>query len=363
MLSAGAADAAPKARRSGGSSASSATDAQAAKSMEVAQKIYLQGAAHYRSGRLLEALAAFRASYDIVPSPNSHIMIARTLRDKGDIAQAYAEYDRVVGEADEASKRDAKYQATADTARSERTKLREKLTMVIVRAKSPPDDLRVSVGGRPIERSEWGKPVPVPAGALVALGVADGRSDQRKELSGFPGDELVVLFDYSTPPPRPTVSREPTQPSPPPPDDSVVATPFVSNDATPDIPHEPPRPAPPPTNRTWAYVSLGASGAGLLTFFTFGALDQSTYNDLQKTCPNMHCTRADQDQVDKGRSYQTIANIGLGVAVVAGSLGAILLTGRGDDAAPATYMKRPQKGPVLTDVAVGPASLQVRGAF
>src|SRR3954463_7394738 len=138
-LSLGTAFAAPKGRPRAANAPSAASN-KAAKTMEVAQKVYLQGADHYRAGRLLEALAAFRASYDMVASPNSHIMIARTLRDKGDIAQAYAEYDRVVVEADDATLRDSKYQATGDAARAERGKLREKLTMVIVRVRNPPDD-------------------------------------------------------------------------------------------------------------------------------------------------------------------------------------------------------------------------------
>src|SRR5258708_21299079 len=93
-LGRGTAFSAPKARP--GTTNASGADANATKTMEVAQKVYLQGTAHYKAGRLLEALAAFRASYDMVASPNSHLMIARTLRDKGAIAQAYAEYDRVV---------------------------------------------------------------------------------------------------------------------------------------------------------------------------------------------------------------------------------------------------------------------------
>jgi hypothetical protein len=358
-LGVGAASAAPKARPRATSAPVADSKGQAAKTMEVAQKVYLQGAAHYKAGRLLEALAAFRASYDMVASPNSHIMIARTLRDKGDIAQAYAEYDHVVTEADQATERDAKYKATADAARAERSKLREKLTMIIVRVRNPPEDLRVAVGNKPIERADWGKPVPVMAGALLALGVAGGRPDQRQELSGFPGDELVVLFDYSAPPPAPV------EPSPPPKkvEEELKTTRFPPIDAVPDIPRQPPRPAPPPTDRTWAYVSLGAGGAGLLTFLAFGALNQSTYNDLQASCPNMHCPPGQQDEVDKGRRYQVIANVGLGLFVVGGSVGAILLT-TGADAGPAPVdaARRPQ-GFALTDLAIGPGSVQVRGAF
>ncbi|HKQ71142.1 MAG TPA: hypothetical protein VJT73_17475, partial [Polyangiaceae bacterium] len=113
-----------------------AIDRTSSKTKEVAQKVYEQGTGHFRAGRLLEALAAFRASYDMVPSPNSHLMIARTLRDRGDLAQAFAEYGKVTIEAEAAAQRDAKYAAAAEASRSERAKLKDKLTMVVVKVKS-----------------------------------------------------------------------------------------------------------------------------------------------------------------------------------------------------------------------------------
>jgi len=359
-LSLGTAFAAPKGRPRAPNAPSAASNTKGAKTLEVAQKVYLQGADHYRSGRLLEALAAFRASYDMVASPNSHIMIARTLRDKGDIAQAYAEYDRVVVEADEAILRDSKYQATADAARAERGKLREKLTMVIVRVRNPPEDLHVVIGDKPIERTEWGKPVPVKAGARVALGVAGGLPDQRQEVSGFPGDELVVSFDYSAVPAAPVEAT----PEPKKEEDELKPTRFATDDAVPDIPRQPSRPPPPPVNRTWTYVSFGAGGVGFLTFLTFGALNQSIYGDLQASCPNAHCSSNQQSEIDKGRRYQTIANVGLGLAIVGASVGGILLATSGNDTAPPPVdTAKPPKGLVVTDVAIGPGSLEVRGAF
>ena len=139
----------------------------------------------------------------MVASPNSHIMIARTLRDKGDIAQAYAEYDRVVVEADQAILRDSKYQATADAARAERGKLREKLTMVIVRVRNPPEDLHVVVGDKPIERTEWGKPVPVKAGALVALGLPVGAPINDKRSPVFRATSWWCYSTTALSPPAP----------------------------------------------------------------------------------------------------------------------------------------------------------------
>ncbi len=98
------------------------------KSRTVAQKVYSQGVDHYKAGRMVEALAAFRASYDMVPSPNSHLMIARTLRDRGDLVEAYAEYGKVVTEAEEAAQREARYRSAAEASRAERAKLRARLT-------------------------------------------------------------------------------------------------------------------------------------------------------------------------------------------------------------------------------------------
>src|SRR2546423_461561 len=95
----------------------------ASKTKQVAQRVYLEGVHHYRAGRLVAALAAFRASYELVPSPNSHLMVARALRDRGELVEAYAEYDKLVVEADAAAATDTKYDASAQAARAERSKL------------------------------------------------------------------------------------------------------------------------------------------------------------------------------------------------------------------------------------------------
>src|SRR5262245_45850181 len=129
--------------------ASAAPDAPD-KAKEVAQKVYVQGVDHYKAGRLVEALAAFRASYDMVPSPNSHLLSARTLRDRGDLIDAYWEFGKVVLEADAAAARDVKYESASQASRAERAKLRARLTMITIFVKEPPEDLRIMVGDRSI---------------------------------------------------------------------------------------------------------------------------------------------------------------------------------------------------------------------
>jgi hypothetical protein len=335
------------------------------RSKEVAQKVYAQGVDHYRAGRMLEALAAFRASYQMVPSPNSHLMIARTMRDHGDLVDAYVEYGKVIVEADAGAERDAKYASTSQASRAERAKLRTRLTMITVDVKQPPDDLRIVIGERVIDKDSWGSPVPVLPGALVARATSNGRPEQRQQVVAVPGGELAVSFDFAA------LAREP-RPSSSAGDEAVAVRgdpspfppgPTPGGDAIPDIPRQPPRlPAPAP-DRTWAYVSFGVAGAGLATFVTFAAINQATFNSLQDSCHGGHCPPTLAEDIDKGRRAQTIANVGFGVALAGATLGAILLvTGSATESKTEELARRPGKIAV-TDLSIGPHAVKVGGVF
>jgi len=108
----------------------------------------------------------------------------------------------------------------------------------------------------------------------------------------------------------------------------------------------------------------GAGGVGFLTFLTFGALKpidlrRSSGCLPERSLPEQPAKR----NRTRGSRYQTIANVGLGVAIV-GSFGGWhssrdqrerTLRRPAIDAA-----KRP-KGLVVTDVAIGPGSLEGKG--
>src|SRR5437868_6707717 len=95
-----------------GTSAASASPKQ----RKAAQGRYLEGAKLYEEGKFSEALASFQSSYDIVASPNSHLMIARSLRQKGDLAAAFDEFELVEAEAKQMSGADPKYAEAGDKA-------------------------------------------------------------------------------------------------------------------------------------------------------------------------------------------------------------------------------------------------------
>ena len=323
---------------------------------EIAQKVYAQGVDHYRAGRLLEALAAFRASYEMVASPNSHLMIARTMRDHGDIVEAYIEYGKLIVEAEAAALRDARYAATAQASRAERAKLRARLTFVTIKVKEPPDDLRITIGERSLDKDNWGTPVPIASGALVARANASGFPEQRQDLVAIPGGEVAVSFDFAADlRMRGPVAAE-SVPVP------RGISPFRSSDPIPDIPRQPPRPLRPEPDRTWAYVSFGVGGAGLATFVTAGAINQSIFNKLHEQCPGGHCSSSQAAELDKGRTAQVVANVGFGVALAGATLGCVLLVNAANEQKTEEVAHR-SSHLALTDLSVGPHGVEVGGVF
>lgn len=317
----------------------------------VAQKVYQEGAAHYKAGHMLEALAAFKASYDMVPSPNSHLMIARTLRDRGDLVDAFLEYQKLVPEAEAAAAHEPKYGKTVDTARGEKEKVRARIAFVKVHVKSPPDDLRITMGSRAIGRSDWEAPVPALAGMLTLRAETRNAPVQEREITTTAGSDVEVTFDF-TPAPKepPRLVEVPVLPPKPGPSSELPS----------DIPRQP---LPPPrvVDRTLPTVFLGVGAAGLATFVVFGALNESTFHDLETACPGNRCSSDTSDKINKGRTEQTIANVGLGVAVVAGSVAGILFATAADreHRLNSAALNRPR----VTSVGLGPDGLAVQGAF
>jgi hypothetical protein len=290
----------------------------------------------------------------MVPSPNSHLMIARTLRERGEWIEAYFEFGKVVLEADAAAASDAKYLSASQASRSERATLRARLTMITIFVKDPPEDLRVAVGDRTIDKASWGRPVPALPGALVARANASGHPEQRQDVATVPGGDVVVTFDFGVAP-APITARGTSE--------TVDSAPFPPGNGIPDIPRQPPRPLPPPRDRTPAYVSFGVGAAGFLTFVVAGAINQSTFNSLHDQCPGGRCAPSLASDVDKGRRAQTIANVGFGVALVGATVGAVLLVTGGNDAKAEEVARRPPGKVVLTDLSIGPHALELGGAF
>jgi hypothetical protein len=283
----GYADAAPR-----GASVEAATKKQKAD----AKKKYDEGKQAFDEKRFDVALERFRESYEALASPNSHLMIARALAELGRKGEAYEEYRSVVEEATEANDPE-KYGKTLESAESESAALRGGLALVTIKL-----DATVTANGRDLRPEQLGKPIAIqPGSAELVLKSPSGTLVTQRVDAPAGGEVAVSLtppFPSGPPPPAPTC---PPPPAPPPPAPSGI------------------------NQRTLALVSGGIGLVGLGAFTAFGLLNNAQYGDLEQSCsPNGVCPASAASDAETGRTYQTLANVGLVVGMVGVGAGVAL---------------------------------------
>lgn len=294
-----------------------ATDEQKA----AASTAFGDGMAAFEAERFEDALAAFRKSYEAVASPNSHYMIGRTLLRMQRYAEAYHELVAAAAEADAAANRDEKYRQTADATRAELTEVEGKVARVTVKLRGGVGTVKLN--GRQLDAGEVGRSVVVdPGSATIEWSVGGER-----------GSETVTLGEAESR--TVEVGKEPAV------EGEAPAPATVSTDSSQW------------DQRTWAYVAGGVGAAGVVTFAIFGILNNQKFGSLEDDCPNGACDRNRDDDIDAGRRYQTIANVGLVLGVIGLGTGAALYF----TSEPAS----PEEG--RTAVRVGPGTVSLWGSF
>jgi hypothetical protein len=246
------------------------------------------------------ALDQFKQSYATVPSPNSHLLMARCIAALGDARAAYIEFTKVI---EEASARGEKYAAAGDAARSEREELVSKLALVTVSvAPQAGPNASVRIGAEIIPREQWDKPIPFAPGTVEATLQIEGRPDVTQTLTLAGGEKKSVALnpaaiDTTAPPPGAAASSEssPTAPTP--------------------SKQSPLRPA--------AYIAGGVGVVGMGIFAVTGALTLSTFSNLQETCGGP-CPPNRADEVNSGKTTQAVANVSLVIGAVGLAAGATL---------------------------------------
>ena len=293
-----------------------------------AQKAYVAALANYKKGHLEDALSGFRASYDVVASPNSHIMVVNVLVDLGRSAEAYTEAELV---AEEATASGPDYKAAADAARASMTKLLTHIGLLTIDIDKSASATALRVNDRSIEPARWSTPVAVAPGKVtVELTTARGVESKHLEMAAF-SVETVKLGA-----PAPTAV---------PPASAVAAT---SNAV--------------PTMRVAGFAAGGIGALGLVTFAVLGSMSSSTFDDLEQSCKGGVCPASRAGDIDGGRSQQTVANIGAAVGALGLAAGITLVTlsytsrSKADDGAtPASS--------ATVHASLGLGSVALRGSF
>lgn len=294
---------------------------------KAAQERFAEARAAFDARRFVDAIAGFRASYDIVASPNTHLMIAQAMREMGRHAEAYEELGAVAAEARAVAEADARYAETATLAEEERATLREKVALVTVTIAEPEEGATLTVGSRIIPREAWSAPVAVDPGlATFIYEGSEGPMVRKVELGA--GDEAAVTFEAS-PPPEDEASPDP---APATPDDAGWQW-----------------------TGTQRYIAYGVAGLGVVSLVAAGVtggLAQSKHSELQDACGDLPCPERQSD-IDAGRTLMTTANVTLITgAVLLGAGAAIFFTAPDEDEGGATSRLR-----------IGPGAITWEGTF
>ena len=290
---------------------------------------YVKGSELFKAKppKYAQALEQFRLSYAAVPSPNSHLYVARCLAAMGDSRAAYAEFDKVVEEAAERGKTEDKYLPTRDTARVERDELLSKVALVTISVAHPGPTTTVRVGGADVPREQWDKPFAVVPGPVEAKISAGDHVITSQSATINAGQSHTLVLDAAAP---------------------AVAV------GGPDVT--------PPASKSSrsalfpAGIVVGAVGVGGLILFAIeGSASKSTYSTLEKECGAGPCPASRAGEISSGKTQQTLANVGLvigAVGVAAGVTMVVLSTRKG-------------KGPPApsTGLVIGPGYLGANGTF
>jgi hypothetical protein len=296
-----------------------------------------------------KAQTELRASLDVVDSPNARLLLARMLRDSGDLAGAWAEYGKTLDDAALLAAKEPRYQETVNAATTERGDLDAKLAFVTVVIAHAPPDATLKVGGRTIPPNQWSAPIFVPPGTTdVVIADAAGKELARKTVAATLGQKTPVELDAQPPPPPPAPAA-PAAPSPddvPPSDSAATAKDQVQTTSGGRS-----------KLRPYSYVAGGVGVAGFAVFGIFGAMEKSTYHSLQSACPGNACPPDKSGDISSGKTQELVANVGLVVGIAGVAAGATLLVlslgGSSPTAQPASS----------TSLVVAPNFIGLRGAL
>ena len=305
---------------------------------QAAQKEFAKADRQFDARHFDEALTGFRASHEIVASPNTRLMVARALREGGKLADAYTEFETTLADAKTAGKR---YDKTASAAQDELDALKRRVGYLKVEVTGESSGATVSIGSRAFDAAALFKPIVVDPGKISIMVSGAGGEEKTAEVKVAPGATEEVTIELEGGSGGAASSTPSSRLEEPPPDEPEAKVEIGPNTGL----------------RTWAWIAGGVGVAGFAAFGVFGMLNKSQFEELEEDCPNGNCPPGRTDDIDAGRRYQTFANVGLVVGAVGVATGVTLFV----LSAGKSVEKEPTE-PRYT-LRVSPTSIGLRGEF
>ncbi len=250
----------------------------------LAQQRYDAGLTAYEAGRVDEALEHFRASFGMVHSPNTRLMVARCLRNLERFAEALMEYELTAREAEDRARTEARFGATRDAALEEGAEVEPRVGRVRLSIAERPDGLVIRIGSREIPVEALEVAIPVDPGSVSVQASAPGHRAAERSIEVRAGaTEQVEL------------ALEP---------EAIASTPEPSA--------APPSSAPASSIAAWTSTGLFLAASGVAV--ALGVAAQSRYDGLASQCGGAPCPSDLAGAIAEGRSFEAGFYVGLAVA-------------------------------------------------
>jgi hypothetical protein len=269
-----------------------------------AREAYAAGVAAFQHADYEQARLQLMAADEAFSSPNVKLMLGRTLIQLERRIEAHASLAAAISEARSGS--GARYEQTASTATEELRQLEQKLALISLRIDDPTGRASLHVGEREIVRDAWEEPIVAEPGAIeIALVGPEGQRDVKQlAMTGGSAATLTMLIPEHVPVP---VVEAPVRAMAPAPKAGTG-----SSHRNSDL-------------RPLGYAAVGVGAVGIVAFGVLGALSNAQFAKLDAGCPDRaQCSASLKDRATLGQTYQTLANVSLGVGVAALAAGIVL---------------------------------------
>jgi hypothetical protein len=255
---------------------------------ETPDVLFDEGRELWKQGKCDAALPLLRRALEATGSPNARLYVARCLRNLGHEAQAYDELGRTIREAS----REERYAPTLKQAAEELAQLESTIAKLIIALDESLAGSEVTLNGEAVPAERLGVPMAIEPGKVVVRAgkvvreVVLGAGDTKTVTLAAPGSEPVAA---------PSSARPSAGPAPSAPDQADPGIGVVRG------------------------VGIGVLvlGAGGMVAFGVGTyLADQELGALEEACGDQRCADpAQADTVDRGKRYEIVAGVGLGVGI------------------------------------------------
>jgi hypothetical protein len=261
----------------------------------------------FKAGRFAEALPLFRSVADSTKSPNAQLYVGHCLEQVGKVVDAYKVFELIVKEITEHP--EEKYEPTREAAMAQLAVLQVRVAKIVVSLTEIPPDVTVTLDGSRVEEKDLGSSIVVAPGAHRVEATGGGVAPVRRDVNLDGGEVKTVILS----PKKADDGRTKTEPP------VVEAKTDASSGGS---------------MRAIGYVAGGIGVFGVGVFAVTGLMAKSTFDKLDEECKKGCSDSGHLGDIDRGKSLQTTANVGLVIGLVGIGTGVTLIvlgSGKGSD--------------------------------